>query len=343
MRWLSRAFGGDARAPKDADAAFRSALLAVLDRDLDRAEALLSAVVRQASDDVEAYLALARLFRVRGEVGRAIRIHQNLLLRLDPRTPLGVTAMADLGADFAQGGFLRRAITSYEQVLAQQPKHAGALRQLVRLLADARDFPRAIEVARRLARLERRPSGADEAALYVAMAEAARAEGRGDAARKAVKKALRRDGRSVRAWIVLGELEAERGRNPAALAAWLRVPELDRRAGPQVYSQLEATYAALGRARDFEVRLRGWLAARPDDRGARLALARSLAARGDVEPALGELALLLERDADDLEARALLGRVLQAEGREEQAAKAHRELIDALERQGLLGAREWLA
>ena len=343
MGWLSRAFGGDARAPKDADSALESALLAVLDRDLDRAEAMLSAAVRLASDDDVAYLALARLYRMRGEIGRAIRIHQNLLLRLSPQSPLGKLAMADLGADFAQGGFLRRAIASYEQVLAQDPKHQASLRALVRLLADVREFPRAIELARRLARLERRDPAPTEAALLVAMADAARAEGRSEEARKAVKRALRKDARSVRAWIVLGELEAERGRARAALAAWLRVPGLDRRAGPLVYPQLEATYAALGRTREFETCLRGLLEARPDDRGARLALARTLAARGDGEPALAELARLLEREPDDLEARATLGRILLTEARDAEVAKAHGELIEALERQGLLRARESLA
>jgi lipopolysaccharide biosynthesis regulator YciM len=343
MGWLSRAFGGDARAPRDADAALESALLAVLDRDFDRAEAMLAAAVRLASDDDVAYLALARLYRMRGEIGRAIRIHQNLLLRHDTRSPLGLTAMADLGADFAQGGFLRRAIASYEQVLSQDPKHPGALRALARLLAETREFPRAIELARRLARIEGRDAAAPEAALRVAMAEAARAEGRSEEARKAVKQAIRQDPTSVRGWILLGELEAELGRAKAALAAWLRVPELDRRAGPQVYPQLEATYAALGRTREFETCLRGLLETRPDDRGARLALARSLAARGDAEPARSELAQLLERDPDDLEARATLGRILLAEARGADVAKAHAELIEALDRQGLLRARESLA
>jgi lipopolysaccharide biosynthesis regulator YciM len=343
MGWLSRAFGGDARAPKDVGSALESALLAVLDRDLDRAEAMLAAAVRLAPGDDVPYLALARLYRTRGEIGRAIRIHQNLLLRLDPGSRLGRIAMADLGADFAQGGFLRRAIASYEQVLAQDPKHPGSLRALVRLLAEVREFPRAIELARRLARLEGKQAAPEEAALRVAMAEAARAEGRSEEAQKAVKKALRLDPKSVRAWIVLGELEAERGRAKAALAAWLRVPELDRRAGPQVYPQLEATYAALGRTREFETCLRGLLETRPDDRGARLALARSLAARGDDEPALAELARVLERDPDDLEARATLGRILLAEARDAEVAKAHGELIEALERQGLLRARESLA
>jgi lipopolysaccharide biosynthesis regulator YciM len=343
MGWLSRAFGGDARAPKDAETALQSALLAVLDRDLDRAESLLTAALRLASDDVVPYLALARLFRMRGEIGRAIHIHQNLLLRLAAGSPLGILAMADLGADFAQGGFLRRAIAAYEQALAQDPKHRAALRALVPLLSDAREFPRAIELARRLASLEGRDGAAAEAELRVAMAEAARAEGRSDEARKAVKRALRQDAKCVRAWIVLGELEAERGRAKSALAAWLRVPELDRRAGPLVYPQLEATYAALGRTREFETCLRGLLAARPDDRGARLALARSLAARGDAEPALAELGQVLERDPEDLDARATLGRILLAERRDAEVAKAHAELIAALDRQGLLRARESLA
>ncbi len=343
MGWLSRAFGGDARAPKDAETALQSALLAVLDRDLDRAESLLTAAVRLASDDVMPYLALARLFRMRGEIGRAIHIHQNLLLRIDAASPYGILAMADLGADFEQGGFLRRAIASYEQVLVQDPKHLVSLRALVRLLADAREFPRAIEIARRLARLEGRDAGTAEAELRVAMAETARAEGRSDEARKAVKRALRLDAKSVRAWIALGELEAERGRAKAALAAWLRVPALDRRAGPLIYPQLEATYAALDRARDFETCLRGLLASRPDDRGARLALARNLAARGDAQPALAEIEEVLSRDAEDLEARATLGRILLAERRDAEVAKAHAELISALERQGLLRARESLA
>lgn len=343
MGWFSRAFGGDARAPKDAGSALESALLAVLDRDLARAESMLAAAARLASNGDVAYLALARLYRMRGEIGRAIWIHQNLLLRLRTDSPLGLIAMADLGADFAQGGFLRRAIASYEQVLAQDPKHQAALRALVRLLPDVREFPRAIELARRLARIEGQDAAATEAVLRVAMADAARAEGRNEEARKAVKRALRQDAKSVRAWVVLGELEAERGRAKAALAAWLRVPELDRRAGPLVYPQLEATYAALGRTREFEACLRELLESDPDDRGARLALARSLAARGDGEPALAELARLLARDPDDLEARATLGRILLAESRDADVVKAHGELIEALERQGLLRARESLA
>jgi lipopolysaccharide biosynthesis regulator YciM len=332
MRWLTRAFGGDARAPRDLDAALREALLAVLDRDLDRAEELITAVLRADSDAVEAYLAMARLFRARGEIGRAIRIQRQLLLRLDPSSRFGLMALAGLAADLQRGGYLRRAIAAYEEVLSHEPKHAGALRGLAELLAQAREYPRAIAMARRLAKLEGRNAARAEAELRVEMARAAQAEGRSSDARRAVKRALRRDRSCVAAWIALGELEAERGRPRAALAAWLRVPELDRASGPRVYPRLEATYAALDRTRDYEGFLRGLLESTPEDAGARLALARTLAARGDVDDAVAELRSVLERDPDDLGARSALGRLLLSESRDPEAAKEFGELLAVIER-----------
>jgi lipopolysaccharide biosynthesis regulator YciM len=317
MTWWRRAFGRRRRAPDDADAALRGALLAVLDRDLDEAERLIAAAVRLDSSGAEPYLALARLYRMRGEIGRAIRVHQNLLLRHDLGPEQTVAALADLASDFQRGGFLQRAIASYEEVLAHEPRHRQALRALVSLLADVRDYPRAIEMSRRLSKLGRDGMGGfpAEAELLVQSAEAAHAEGRSDDARKALKRALRRDGRSIRAWIALGEIEAERGRTKAALAAWSKVPDLDRRAAARVYPRIEATYAAADRALQ-----------------ARLALARSQAARGASVEALEQLRSALEHDPDDLEVRRTLGRILLSESRDAEAAKAYGELLDVLER-----------
>ena len=332
MRWLVRAFGGDARAPRDVDATLRAALLAVLDRDLGKAEVLLTRAVRIDSEATEPYQALARLFRMRGEVGRAIRIHQNLLLRADLRTERGLSVLADLAEDFQRGGFLRRAIASYQEVVSHDSRHRRALGALVALLSDAREFDRAIEMERRLARVEGRSAGVGEARLRVEMARAARAEGRASAALRSVKKALRKDRSSVEAWVVLGEVESDRGRSKAALDAWKRVPDIDRRSGGRVYPRLESTYASLGKPESYEVYLRELLEAQPDDTAARLALARALAARGDTATAVGELRRMLGRQPDDLEVRGTLGRILIAEHRDPEAVKEYAELLDVLER-----------
>jgi len=335
MNRLTRAFMGGAHAGRDVDALLRAALLATLDRDLDAAEEHLSRAIGLDSNRIEPFVALARLYRARGEVGRAIRIHQNLLLRHDlaeHHTPI----LLDLAADYRQGGFLRRAIATYEEALSRQPKSRVALRNLVRLLADAREFSRAIELARRLARLEKDKSHATEADLYVSMAEAARAEGRIDDARKAARTAVRRNDESVRAWIALGEIESERGKGKAALAAWSRVPGIDLAAGSLVYPRIQATAASLGRSGDYAKLLQDVLDANPGDASASLAMARQLAEAGDAEAAIARLEALAATDPDDLAARAALGRVLLAEGRAADCGSVLREILDILDRQHLL-------
>jgi lipopolysaccharide biosynthesis regulator YciM len=316
-----------------ADAAIRRALHAVLDHDLDAAESILAGAVHADSREIDGYLALASLYRQRGEIGRAIHLHQNLLLRRDLEAGVRFQALVGLADDFREGGFLRRAIAAYEEVLAHQPRHARALRALVRLLVDAREPRRAIPLARRLARIEGQQASQLEATLWVDLAESERAEGRTQVARKALRRALRADPQSVRAWIALGLAEAELGNTKRALAAWRRVPEIDRRAGPNVYPRLAATFAALGRARAHEDFLHELLASDAEDAGARLALARALAARGATEDALAEVRRVLDREPEHLEAHAAQGRILLAEGREAEVAKAHEALLDVLERE----------
>ena len=337
--WLRRRRSAAAR---DAEAAARAALLAVLDRDHERAEQLLVASAELDSTGVEPYLALARFYRMRGDIGRAIRLHQGLLLRRDLDRDQRTACLADLAADFRQGGFLQRAIASYEEVLERDPKHLPALRALVKLFGLVRDHPRAIAISRRLARVEQRDGAVEHAEIWVDMAEAAQAEGRTRDARRAVKRALRTDPRCVRAWILRGQLEAERGRSKAALAAWQQVPRIDRKSGALVYPRIESAYAALDRSREFEGYLRELLAERGDDLHVRLALSRALAARGEIEEALAELRRVLERDPEHLAARAALGRLLLSEHRDPEATKEYAELLDVLDRCGLLRARERL-
>lgn len=333
-----RAFGGSARRRgrgRDAGSTLRETVLALLDRDLDRAEALLAAEAERDSTSVGIFLALGRLYRLRGETARAVRIHQNLLLRKDLAGEDRLCALADLAEDFRRGGFLHRAIAAYEEVLARAPRHLGALRALVRLQSDVRDFDAALALAARLDRIA--PASRATVTALLEQAEVAYAEGRTADARKAVRRALRRDARDARAWSLLGELESELGRSKAALAAWQRVPVLDRRLGARVYPRLAASFAAVGRARDHERYLRELLADQPDDGPSRIALARALGSRGDVDGALAELRVLLERNPDDLDAHHAQGHLLLGAGKEAEALRAFAVLLQQVERLGLLG------
>jgi lipopolysaccharide biosynthesis regulator YciM len=345
-RWrgfVDRARGRAAAA--DAERALREALVCVLDGDLEGAEERLQRVVRSDSKEVEAYLALARVFRRRGEIGRAIRVHQNVLLRRDVGAAQRAAALRGLADDFRQGGFVERAASAYEELLAERPRDAEALRALVALRRAARQPERALPLVRRLHRLEGAGSGSEglgraEAELHVQVAEAARARGRAGEARAALRRALRRDRRCAAAWALRGELEVERGRSRRALAAWRRALELDRRLAPALHPKLRSAFAALGRARGYEELLRARLAAEPGDAGAQLELARLLAERGEVEPALAALRELVERDPDRLEARAEIGRLLASAGRADDACAAYAALAERLAESGAFRAAE---
>lgn len=323
--------------------AFSLAFSALLEDDPERAEQALAAVVQQDSTQIEVYLALGQLYRRRGEIGRAIRIHQNLLLRSDLAWEDRERALRGLARDFRKGGFLQRALSAYEELRDHRPRDPEALSALARLRADVRDFDAAFDAQRRLARSTGVSDRGSEARLWLEKSEALAAEGRNDEARRALGKCLRSDPELTQAWERLAELEAERGKNKKALTAWQKALALDRRVAARVYPRLEASWVALGRARQFELDLREELSLRPEHGEARLALSRVLAARGEVEAALAELEALFEREPERLDAHAARARLLLGAGREAEAGKALAELLDVLERQGLLLPREELA
>jgi lipopolysaccharide biosynthesis regulator YciM len=340
-RWRGLVGGTRGRpggASRGALAGLRAALLCALDHDLEGAEAQLQRLAHEDSSQVEVYLALARVFRLRGEVGRAIRVHQNLLLRSDLDDAQRGLALRGLAEDFRMGGFVGRASETYEQVLAKRPKDPAALRALVRLHREARRPEQALALARRLHRVSGSSEATrrEESALALELAEHARAEGRADEARSALRRALRLDPASAGAHVLRGELEVERGRSKRALAAWRRALELEPRRGPALFGKLRSAFAALGRAADYERFLRERLRAQPEDRELRLELARLLAGRGESEAALAALRDLLALAPDHLEAEAELAQLLAAEGRAVEACACYASLVGRLARSGAL-------
>lgn len=75
----------------------------------DKALDLFIKMLQVDSDTVETHLALGGLFRRRGEVDRAIRIHQNLIARPNLSPQQRTTSLLALGQDYLKAGMLDRA------------------------------------------------------------------------------------------------------------------------------------------------------------------------------------------------------------------------------------------
>lgn len=324
------------RADLGVAAALRRSLRAAVGQDWDATETWLERAVEADSDDLQVYHALARLYRERGAIGRAIRMHQNLLLRSDLERAQRADALLELARDFDAGGFTERAAAAYEEILDAEPRHEEALERLAEAMLAQREYPRAQSLARRLRR--RRPERAEALEREIGLAEARARydEGDQDAARSALRRMLRRHKDCGPAWALLGRIESERGKDAKALDAWRRGVLADSGVGPEVYPLLDASFAARSKPADFEKLMRRILEERPTDAAARIALARFQASRGDTAEAIEELRRGIEVAPEDRTLRVALGRELLASGQEAEALKAYAGLLEVLERGDLL-------
>ena len=85
------------------------------------------------ADALEIHLILGNLYREKGQVSRAIQIHQGLLQRLRLTTLEHAYVLLCLGLDFRRGGFVDRAFEAFSEVVKLDPGNQYALLNLEKL------------------------------------------------------------------------------------------------------------------------------------------------------------------------------------------------------------------
>jgi len=128
----------------------------LLNEEPDRAIDAFVEVAKLDPETTELHFALGSLFRRRGEMERAIRVHQSLLSRADLPVADRENAQFQIAQDFLKSGMLDRAEAAFEAV--RETRFAiPAMRALIRIYESEHDWPRAIEAVRRLRALVDEP------------------------------------------------------------------------------------------------------------------------------------------------------------------------------------------
>jgi len=122
----------------------------LLNEQPDKAIEVFVRLLEVNSETVETHLALANLFRRRGEIDRAIRIHQNLIAR--PNLPAGqrTQALVELGLDYMNAGVLDRAEQLFLDLLNKPSPPTEAFKQLLRIYQQEKAWQKAIEMAKKV-------------------------------------------------------------------------------------------------------------------------------------------------------------------------------------------------
>jgi lipopolysaccharide biosynthesis regulator YciM len=199
------------------------------------------------SETVETHLALGNLFRRRGEVERAIRIHQNIFTESELSREQRTQGLLELGRDYMRAGLLDRAESLFLELCEVRAHGVTALRLLLDIYQQEKDWEKAIVTARRLEKESGRPCDALVAHYLCELAE--QAQRRHDLERALVlaDQSLATDGACVRASLMKGGLHEAQGDLEAALAAYREVERQDPAFLAEVVEPLARCYRGLGR------------------------------------------------------------------------------------------------
>lgn len=234
----------------------------LLNEQPDKAIEAFLEVVKLEPETIDLHFALGGLFRRRGEIDRAIRMHENLLEREGLAEELRLRAMGELGQDYLKAGLLDRAESVFGKLL-ETPQHGTARKYLLEIYVQEKDWEKAIEAANLLEKDTSRPLNAEIAHFHceIAMLEAAR--GNPERAAERLQQALQINRQSVRANLMAGDLDAAAGRHEAAIADWRMVEAQSASHMALVLDRVLASYRQLGRLDEGVQWLRALYARQP--------------------------------------------------------------------------------
>ncbi len=221
---------GDSDEEEEAEQSARTNFLQgfryLLNEESDRAVDVFTGAGDLSDDAMETQLALGTLFRRRGEVDRAIRLHEDLVGRASSTVAQREAASFALAEDFLSAGLFDRAEELLVQLRSSGVHGMEALRRLLRICEVTSDWDRAVDVCAELNRVSPgQVSRSQLAHYYCELAEAARQNRLSAVAREMVNQAEASEPGKLRTALIRADLDTEAGSPGEAIAALGRLGE----------------------------------------------------------------------------------------------------------------------
>ncbi len=265
--WLMSARDKSVRSKSgDLPEAYFKGLTFLLNEQPDKALQVFLEVVEVDQETVEMHMALGNLFRRRGEIERATRIHQNLVARSDLDDSLRGLALFELAQDYFKAGLFDRAENLFHELQQVLEYQGQANRFLLQIYDRENEWQKAIYVAEQLERFAEQPLSQTIAHYYCELAEKAIAEGNIEDAEQHIGSAFRKDAQCIRAVIQSGRLAAMRGNHTNAIAIWRGLEYWAPQAIGEVVSHVSSSYAVLNDKRSLQQFLEAALEKNSDPR-----------------------------------------------------------------------------
>ena len=329
-RWIHRAkdMKGESITSKG-DKAFFKGVQYMLSNDHDQAIEEFTKSVQVNSDTIETYVALGNLYRSKGDIDRAIRIRQTIILRPNIDDQIKLRALFDLGVDYRKAGFLNRALKTFLKVTQKTPSDVKTLENIERIYEELKDWDNAYRTRQKLAGITRGDYRHILAHHLVEMGKVAQEKGELNSAKSFFNKAISTHRECVDAYLHLGDLYFKKKDYKRGISTWKKAVEAAPKFSFLPYRRLEGAYAKMKDLKPIGDFLKE-CAQSNGDAFTHLALARYLYNENDIDDALDQIGIALELAPSFWEARKFRGEILLADDREKDALTDYKELIEQL-------------
>lgn len=217
LLWLQRS---NANAPDKVNKDYFKGLNYLLNEEPDKAIEVFIQALEVDSETVELHLALGGLFRRKGQVDRATRIHQNLIARPNLTEEQRLHAICELAHDYYKAGLLDRAENLYLELKDTVSYRKQAIEGLCSIYQKEKEWQQAIGVMRLYKRSERAEFARRVSHYWCELAQQSINEHSYEEAKKQLKNAVNEDRTSVRAILLRGQVCYAQGDYGQAIQLW---------------------------------------------------------------------------------------------------------------------------
>lgn len=223
----------------------------LINEEPDKAVDIFIKMLEVDSNTVETHLAVGKLFRRRGEVDRAIRIHQNLIARPQLDKHYREQSLYALGQDYLSAGVLDRAERVFLELTGIKAYAIPALQTLLDIYQQEKSWENAITTAKKLEAVSKKTMQIDIAHYHCELAEIALAKDQNEQARLQIKEALNVDSGSVRASLLQARLQMQEKDYKLALRSLKRIKTQNSDYFSEAVDALASCYEAINEEKDL--------------------------------------------------------------------------------------------
>jgi len=264
--WAMGRFGerDEENAPPPLNIDYLKGLNFLLNEQTDQALEHFLEMVRVDDKTIETHFALGSLFRRRGEVDRAIRIHQNIIARPDLAAEQRDQALYSLAKDYLHAGLLDRAEKLFVRLAEGSRYQVQALESLCKIYEQEKEWQKAIDVGQKLETLGGQSLALQIAHYYCELAEESAAEGDYNSARQHVKKAQSGRPRTMRGALTRAHIARETDDNKTAIRLYHRIIDEHTYIIAEALPEIVAAYEREGSTDGLDKALRSMLESNPE-------------------------------------------------------------------------------